>query len=1651
MTIYDWSGGTGTLSVAANWQTLDAQNSLEVATVAPGITDDLEIAVAASLLGSIAVKDIDIDAAISIDATTTVDADALIGNTAVASVTVAGGTWTETGYLVVANSLSGGLTIGSAGIVDATTDLTVGQSAGVTGTVLIGGNGTLSTGGFSAIAEAANATGTVTVDGSGALWTMTGELSVGDLGNGTLKISDGGAVVATGTQPNYYAGVEIGTTAGASGTIVVSAGGLLDSGPADLVVGFSGTGTLVVQGGTVAASIDGYSNIEGALILGWSFAATPSVHGNGFVTVDGAGSLIRTDGPIYVGETGSGQMTIEAAGTVTMMATTLSGVSAMVIGDVAGSFGAVTVTGTASLLSIASSDLEVANAGAGSLTIANNATVSVAGIEANNVPSVQIGVSAGASGAVTISTGGVLDTGPADLTVGNSGAGTLLVQGGTVLDSASGYTTLEAGLVLGWSLAATPSAHGTGVVTVNGTGSLIKSDGAIWVGQTGTGDMTIENAGTVAMVGTALGTDAAVVVGNKAGSTGTVTVTGTSSLLTAGNGRLSIGDDGAGVLLVTQGGTVLASAAAYPDAEPAVRIGENADGSGSATIEGAGSTLAADGAIWVSQDGPGTLVIGTGAGVSAGGTNDGGEGLIVSQGSGSGDVQVNGGSLAVSDSALIGAHGTLAATGGGSVTIGGAVSLVSVGALDTDSASTIVVGGTAGATAGAIVIDAGGSVDGGGLLSGNLIDNGTLLANDGRLVVAGTITGTGTLNIAAGGLLLLEGPDNGIPVVFDTQGSGNLELAGASLSGNAITGFGAGSAITIDNAVGATASITTAGGVTTLALAAGISSLGTLEFAGAPSVHFNATTGVVTAGNTYDWAGGNGLFGTAANWLDVLNGNSVSTVVPGPADVAQVLDVGNVTISGTGAVAAFNVDDNTGTFPTGTVTLTGAVAATTIDITDSVLVLSGATASLTQAVGDGLYFFVGQSPSGTLLIENGATAQAVGSNNLDQPNIVIGDIAAGGGNVTVDGTGSELNAGDGAIDVNAGGLLAISGGGAVLALASAGPVGSFAFLEGTATPTLGTGGAAFADAAGPVTEVYRAATVTIDGTGSVLRADGLIGIGDTQSASFAVSNNGLVVATVTSEPTNDPAFLIGDQVGATGIVTVSSGGTIDAGGGAVAVGMSGVGTLDVDGGTVRGGSADYATAAPAFMLGWAWYLTPTTGGTGVVAVTGADSTIEADGQMLIGYLGTGTLTISAGGLVEMTGNTASLGGNSGVVLASDAGSTGTVTVTGTGSILNAGVGRLNVGSGGSGVLMVTQGGTVLASAAAYGADSTAVRIGYSASATGSATIEGGGATLAANGAVVVGVSGTGTLVVGSGGTVGAGGTNDGGVGLIVNSGTGTGDVQVAGGVLAVSDAAAVNANGTLAVSAGGSVTIAGGLALAAGGTLSVDATSFVEIGSAADAVAGAVVVDAGQTLLGAGGIAANVVVNGTLQATGSLLNITGNISGSGTVAAASGGTLAVAGTFDGTLGGDGGALLTIGGGSLSIVAGASSAKAPLTLASVAGNDVAFATGPGQTLSPAAGVLTLSGYSGGGDSFLGSSAALAGETIQNWATADTLDLTDMGFAAAHLSYAGIATGGTLTVTDGTHTAGIGFSGDLSGGNFVLLGNDGHGGTLIGWHA
>ena len=100
---------------------------------------------------------------------------------------------------------------------------------------------------------------------------------------------------------------------------------------------------------------------------------------------------------------------------------------------------------------------------------------------------------------------------------------------------------------------------------------------------------------------------------------------------------------------------------------------------------------------------------------------------------------------------------------------------------------------------------------------------------------------------------------------------------------------------------------------------------------------------------------------------------------------------------------------------------------------------------------------------------------------------------------------------------------------------------------------------------------------------------------------------------------------------------------------------------------------------------------------------------------------------------------------------------------------------------------------------------------------------------------------------------------------------------------------------------------------------------------------------------------------------------------------------------------------------------------------------------GQTLTSLAGSDTLIGFSGFGDTFLGTSAGLNLDTISGFGGVEAIDLTDL-LPTEEPAYSGSATSGKLTLSDGTHAATITMEGNFSQALFHI-GTDHSGGSLI----
>jgi T5SS/PEP-CTERM-associated repeat protein len=349
---------------------------------------------------------------------------------------------------VVGSADSGDVTVSGTG-----SSFTAGEDDGTNGGLAIGVDGTgiftVEDGGTLSVPDASNGLsigvnddgqGTLEVTDSGSTASVSGDnsdgLLVGAYGTGTLDIEDGASVTSSTNDPTAWWATVVGTSEGSTGTVIIDgAGSSLTAGSGGMSVGNSGTGTVTVEdGGTLNVT-----DTEYGLQIG-TFADS-----NGTVTVEGAGSTLNSDGPITVGSTDTGALTVEDGGTVA------ADDNLVLIGANDGSTGTVTVEGSGSTLTAdaivvggtddASAQLIISDGGlvtASTVSVAADSAIQLTGGELDTDPITISGGSLFGSGTVN---GDVTDDGTItasggllDLTGDVSGTGSL------VIDS---YSTLQ--------------------------------------------------------------------------------------------------------------------------------------------------------------------------------------------------------------------------------------------------------------------------------------------------------------------------------------------------------------------------------------------------------------------------------------------------------------------------------------------------------------------------------------------------------------------------------------------------------------------------------------------------------------------------------------------------------------------------------------------------------------------------------------------------------------------------------------------------------------------------------------------------------------------------------------------------------------------------------------------------------------------------------------------------------------------------------------------------------------------------------------------------------------------------------------------------------------------------------------------------------
>ncbi|MCG8909304.1 autotransporter domain-containing protein [Pseudomonas sp. DP-17] len=646
----------------------------------------------------------------------------LAGSNGRVVVTGPGSRWNANTELVVGGGGNATLDIANGGVVSSQVNTYLGSGFDSVGIVNVDGTGSAFTNTFLAVgsygdgtlninsgatATAYNSiighynTGAVNIDGPGSSFTSTMNMTVGSYGSGTLDVTNGALVSdRTATVANSSA---------SSGSVTVEGPGSTWKNSTTLTVGGSGSGTLDISNG-------------GAVSVGQNTTLASSNNSVGTVTVDGTGSTFTNGVQLSIGGYGNGTLSMSNGGA----ATTYNSI----IGHY--NRGSVEVDGAGSSFT-SSGHMTVGSYGTGTLHITDGGLVS------DN--SSTVGNSSGSSGSVTVDGAGSTWNTTTNLVVGGSGKGTLDISNGGTVTDAAGYVG--------------NGSNAVGRVSVDGVGSTWTNALDLVIGNAGSGTLNITNGGTVS--------DATATIGNATGN-GVATVSGAGSTWSS-SGFLVVSG---GSLAITDGG--VASSAVYTTGVPPLLPGSGYVGAfgqtGSALIDGTGSAWNNSGALSVggseldadSNHSHGILTLANDGQVSADSvtvaTIEGSSGVI-NIGAAQGSAATGAGILA-SPSVTLGSGGSLvfnhtesdylfAPTISGSGLDGQAVNVLAGTTIL--SGSNTYTGGTT-ITSGTLAVDPASIASTSSLGSGTVfIDGqGTLrAATQGDFSFANALTGTGTL------------------------------------------------------------------------------------------------------------------------------------------------------------------------------------------------------------------------------------------------------------------------------------------------------------------------------------------------------------------------------------------------------------------------------------------------------------------------------------------------------------------------------------------------------------------------------------------------------------------------------------------------------------------------------------------------------------------------------------------------------------------------------------------------------------------------------------------------------------------------------------------------------------------------------------------
>ncbi len=772
------------------------------------------------------------------------------------------------------------------------------------------------------------------------------------IGNDLLQLAftPGVTFSLASTSPTVPAMI-IGDAVADVGQLTLLDATILTSG--QMVIGADGTGTLIVPGTSRISGADAFIGFSGTghllLQAGGKLDSNHTSIGtntgaDGSAVVDGLNSIWTNNLGMFVGDFGSGELTVSNFGFVR---------SEGIYGGFAGT-GSIIVDSNATLNSSSFIRIGDTATGNGSLQITGGGSV------ASQNGSIAF---AGGAGSVLVDGSGsnwlVTDA----LEAGWSGVGTLTIQNGGGVAAA----VLNIGSDLG----------GDGTVSVSGTGSNLSVGGILTIGKDGKGQLAISAGGAANTSGG--------VIGQSSADPNVASVSGSGSSWNMGANQLVVGADGSGSLEISSGATVTNG--------PAI-LGRGASGTGTVVLEQPGTSWTSNGLLNIGLNGNGLLQVSGGAQVNGTSAVIGGDAvsgaagsgavafsginstwnlssqLIVGGGAGIGSISLDGGAKLTDASATVGDGagstgifdlldlGTTWTTSGavrvgnngtGDVTVGAGASVIS-GSLDVgiNAAGDITVVGSQTSWTSSGPIRVGIShfgtllIDARGTFNDSSATIGSGAGGIGQVIVNGTGStwnNSGTLNVGRGeadGVVTIQGGGGA------TSGPSNIGGDGASLSGNgAVIVKGAGSHWT------ATAVTLGLGGSGDLeALSGGVIDAASLVISNGPASSLGFAkvqdagskinvTGNIEVGRdvngTLDVSSGglvtsaSGVIGTlpSATGTAAISGAGSRWTIGGDLDLA-VNGAGVLSVSGGGVVSGVNAFVGRGPSGSGTATISGA-------------------------------------------------------------------------------------------------------------------------------------------------------------------------------------------------------------------------------------------------------------------------------------------------------------------------------------------------------------------------------------------------------------------------------------------------------------------------------------------------------------------------------------------------------------------------------------------------------------------------------------------------------------------------------------------------------------------------------------------------------